>query len=112
MPTKTNTVIATRRSPNPRDPSTWPVVWRVVAPACSTDGDDWVFAEFDDEKEARKSYGQLRRTHYPVRLERVQCGPLPAGATDALARLLRSNAGAGEALGEISGFWTRPEARS
>jgi hypothetical protein len=98
---------------SPDKPETWPVIWRVTAPACSSYGADWVFLETDDEDNARKEYANLRRTGYPVRLERMQCGPLPNGAMQALAKLRASNQqNPGETAPEVMGFWTRPEARS
>jgi hypothetical protein len=65
-------------APKPDDPSTWPVFWRVVAPGAGSYNHDMVFLETEDEAKARKSFRTLRRGRWPVRLERISCGPLPA----------------------------------
>jgi hypothetical protein len=86
-------VKAAGRAPaRPDDPSTWPIVWRVVAPTAGSFNHDMVFIETEDEEEARKSFRGLRRQSWPVRLERVSCGPLPPQATANIVLLRATNA--------------------
>ncbi|HEY6483948.1 MAG TPA: hypothetical protein VIY54_10535, partial [Steroidobacteraceae bacterium] len=63
--------------PTPKSVKTWPILWRVVAPGAGSYDQDMVFIETADEAEARRSHAYLRRKKFPVRLERVACGPLP-----------------------------------
>jgi hypothetical protein len=77
-------------APRPNSPDTWPVIWRVVAPGAGSYDHDWVMCETDDEAEARRIYIERRRGGFPVRLERVSCGPLPKGFTSKLAKLRAS----------------------
>ena len=80
------------RQPQPDDPSTWPVIWRVVAPGAGSFGHDMVFTETEVERDARTQLVQLLRQGLPVRLERVACGPLPPGAVPNIVLLRASNA--------------------
>ena len=68
------------RKPRADSPETWPIVWRVAMPAAGSFNHDMTMLETTDEAEARRIFGNLRRVRYPVRLERVSCGPLPKGA--------------------------------
>lgn len=103
---------ATRTIASAEKPDSWPVVWRVVAPSCGNYGHDMVFLETGAEVEARERYRNLRRTGWPVRLERIHCGPLPTGATENLKRLHALNAQSpGSALSEIQGYWTKAPRR-
>ncbi len=84
----------------------WPVIWRVVAPACGSYDHDMVFLQTDSEKEARRRFHGLRCRDWPVRLERVQCGPLPAHALVALAETREMNAqGPGTSMREVPAYW-------
>ncbi|HEV2268996.1 MAG TPA: hypothetical protein VGR92_06025 [Steroidobacteraceae bacterium] len=65
-------------APIPGDPSTWPIVWRVVSPAAGSYDRDMVYIETESETEARARYAVTREAKLPARLERVSCGP---GAT-------------------------------
>ena len=56
----------------------WPVIWRVVSPGAGSYDHDMVFLETESEAYAVKQYASLRRSDYPVRIEQVRCGPLPA----------------------------------
>jgi hypothetical protein len=78
-------------APKPDDPSTWPILWRVVAPCAGSFNHDMVFIETRDEEEARNSLCALRRS-WPVRIERVSCGPLPAQAASNIVLLRATNA--------------------
>lgn len=80
------------KCPKPEDPNTWPVLWRVVAPTAGSFNQDMVFMETEDEKEAEKSLRGLRRQGWPVRLERVACGPLPPQALSSIVLLRATNA--------------------
>jgi hypothetical protein len=51
------------------------VLWRVTAPAAGNDEGDITLVETPSEAAARKSYERLRTSRWPVRLERVRCGP-------------------------------------
>jgi hypothetical protein len=89
----------------------WPVIWRVVAPNCGSYGHDMLFIETADEGSAREKYRSLRCAQWPVRLERVQCGPLPANAKSDLAKLYGANAqNPGDVMRAIPGRWTRGKA--
>jgi hypothetical protein len=94
MSTKKRTAAkaAGRASALPDDPSTWPIVWRVVAPTAGSFNHDMVFVETEDEQEARSALGNLRRQSWPVRLERVSCGPLPPQAVASIVLLRATNA--------------------
>ena len=99
------------RNRNPKSLSSWPIVWRVVAPAAGSRNRDMMMLQTDDEREARKRYGYLRRGGWPVRIECVQCGPLPEDARPKLAELRVAN---GQAQGQkrlpaIAGYWTHGE---
>jgi hypothetical protein len=84
----------------------WPVIWRVVAPACGSYGHDMVFIETESETEARSHFHGLRCGQWPVRLERVQCGPMPAKSQEKLERMRESNAqNAGATMREIPAYW-------
>jgi hypothetical protein len=84
----------------------WPVIWRVVAPACGSYDHDMVFLETADEAEARRRWRYLRRTDWPVRLERVQCGPLPAKAKKKLEEVRdRNGQNPGTSMREIPAYW-------
>jgi hypothetical protein len=98
-----------KRRPDPRRPETWPVIWRVVAPGASTYGHDWVFLESEDERNARKEFGGLRRCGWPVRLERVSCGDLPAQPHMSLDRLHTSNNTRGSRRPPTRGAWRRAQ---
>lgn len=59
----------------------WPVFWRVTMPAVRDSDNDWLWFETADESQARRRCTALRRSGWPVRLERVQQQPLlPHGA--------------------------------
>jgi len=84
----------------------WPVIWRVVAPACGSYDHDMVFLETESEKEARRRFHGLHCGEWPVRLERVQCGPLPRGAKESLESLRSANAQtAGTQIREVAAYW-------
>jgi hypothetical protein len=68
---------STAGAPKPDDPSTWPIVWRVTAPAAGGYDHDVVFLEAEQEEEARERLEAVRESGFPARLERVACGPLP-----------------------------------
>ena len=78
--------------PKPDDPATWPVVWRVVSPCAGSFNHDMTFTETDDEAEARDTLRELRKVGWPVRLERVSCGPLPPQAASDIDLLRATNA--------------------
>jgi len=87
-------------------PEQWPVVWRVVAPRAGSYGHDMTFIETDSEEEAMRELRGLRRSGWPVRLERVQCGPLPAGAKRNLEMLRAAGPqNAGDAFPHVAGYW-------
>jgi len=89
-------------------PQTWPVIWRVVAPRAGSYNHDMVFIETEDEREARQQFHALRRTGYPVRVERVECGPLPAGSKANLVALRAANQqNAGEGMPKVAGYWEK-----
>jgi hypothetical protein len=88
------------------DPDTWPIVWRVVAPACGSHDHDMVFLETQNEAEALEAFKSGRRQGYPVRLERVSCGSLPKGALALLKSLWSGNAQKpGTKMREVLGAW-------
>jgi hypothetical protein len=89
-----------------RNPDNWPVIWRVTAPACASYGRDWIFVETECEAEARRVFHASRCGGYPVRLERVQCGPLPEYAPQALKQLFDAHAQTAGAAMRVSGHWT------
>jgi hypothetical protein len=101
---------APRSAPNPRDPSTWPVIWRVLAPHAGSYDHDSVYIETAKESDARSCYAHLRRRGYPVRLERVSVGPLPKGAEATLAEHRAMNPqNPGTTMRPIPGAWeSRP----
>jgi hypothetical protein len=104
MGTRKSNRVTTR--PSSQDPSTWPVVWRVVAPAAGSYDHDMVYLATEDEGQARSFYRELRRGHHPVRLERVSCGPLPQDAKDVLDQMRSASPqNPGSSIGEIPGFW-------
>lgn len=80
------------------NPESWPIVWRVVFPACGNNGRDMVMLESPDAAEARSRYLGTRRGGYPVRLERVSCGPLPGNFEDRRAEWLAPVKGQGNSL--------------
>jgi hypothetical protein len=83
------------------------VIWRVVAPCAGSYDHDTVYVETESEEDARHMHRNLLRTGYPVRLERVQCGPLPAGAKTSLAEQRSGNPQElGTQLRHIPGYWT------
>jgi len=84
----------------------WPVVWRVVAPACGSYDQDMVFLETESEKEARHQFHSLRCCEWPVRLERVHCGPLPAKAKTSLKQLRGANVqNPGTRMRKVAAYW-------
>jgi hypothetical protein len=90
----------------PTDIKKWPVIWRVVAPACGIYDHDMVFLESESEREARARWLTLRRRDWPVRLERVQCGPLPAQAKEKLNEVRVTNGqNEGAPMREIPAYW-------
>lgn len=92
-------------------PEAWPTIWRVVAPRAGSYNHDMVFLETEDEREARRQLHALRRAGYPVRFERVECGPLPAGAKADLVALRAANPqNAGEGFPKVAGYWEHPGA--
>ena len=94
------------REAQPNEPSTWPVVWRVVAPAAGSYDHDMTFLETEDEAEAQRQLEALRCSGSPVRLERVQCGPMPRGSQAALSSLRAVNAqNPGAAMRDVLGSW-------
>lgn len=93
--------------PDPGNPATWPVIWRVVAPCCGSHDHDMVFIETDDEAQARATYKGARHGGHPVRIERVQVGPLPKDATTVLEVLRRANAqNPGTTMRAVPGAWS------
>jgi len=80
------TVSQIRKSAEPQHYDSWPVYFRVVAPACGSYDHDMVFIETEDEAEARSTLKGLLSGGHPVRLERVQAGPLPAAYRPTLQR--------------------------
>jgi hypothetical protein len=95
---------------HPDRPDTWPVVWRVVAPAAASYNHDWVFLETEDEAEARQAYRNLRAGgEWTVRIERVSCGPLPKAAKVSLGELRAMNPqNPGAKMRPVLGYWERP----
>lgn len=92
--------------PKPNNPETWPVVWRVVAPGAGSFDHDMTFISTDDEAEARSVYRSLRASQHCVRLERVQCGPLPQDSERKLTELRASNPqNPGTRLRPVAGLW-------
>lgn len=89
------------------DHESWPVIWRVVAPGAGSYNHDMVFLETDREREARSFLTELRAGGYAVRLERVQCGPLPAGAAGALSDLRSLNPQNPGAERTVLGCWEK-----
>jgi hypothetical protein len=93
--------------PEISDPSTWPLIWRVVAPCCGSHDHDMVFIETKDEQNARAHLRSLRRTGYPVRLERTSCGPLPRGADERLLELRQASPqNPGTSMRQVLGAWS------
>jgi hypothetical protein len=89
------------------NPDTWPIFWRVVAPAAGADGRDVVFTEADDRAEAQRLYDRLHSSGYPVRLERVSCGPLPTNAALILgSERFAMQRHATTSLREVLGVWS------
>ncbi len=85
----------------------WPVIWRVVAPGAGSYDHDMVFLETESEADAVKQYTRLRRGGYPVRIEQVRCGPLPARYVEKLPELRGMNAqNPGTKMREIPGAWS------
>jgi hypothetical protein len=100
-------------TPKTANPDTWPVIWRVVAPSAGSYDHDMVFIETADEQVARTHFRSLRRTGYPVRLERISCGPLPRGADERLLELRKAtpqNVGAG--MRQVPGAWSDRDHRA
>ena len=94
------------RKPRADSPETWPIVWRVAMPAAGSFNYDMTMLETTDEAEARRIWGNLRRVRYPVRLERVSCGPLPKGARKELASFWRGNQqNPGAKMRKVLGYW-------
>ena len=94
------------KKPRPDAPDTWPIVWRVVAPAAGGYDHDMVFLETDDETEARRRLDSVRESGFPARLERVACGPLPGDARKALSALrAESPQNPGADMREVLGHW-------
>jgi hypothetical protein len=92
--------------PHPESPDTWPVIWRVVAPGAGSYDHDTVFTETHREEDARHTHRSLCRSGYPVRLERVQCGPLPAASETSLAEMRAHNPqNPGTQLRRVPGHW-------
>jgi hypothetical protein len=84
----------------------WPAVWRVVAPACGSYDHDMMFLETESEAEARRRFHALRGAEWPVRLERVQCGPLPAKAKTSLDQMRSANAqNPGTSMRNVPAYW-------
>ncbi|HEY3786879.1 MAG TPA: hypothetical protein VGL55_16505 [Steroidobacteraceae bacterium] len=87
-------------------PETWPVIWRVVAPGAGSYDHDMVFLETEIEVDARKCHDNCRREGYPVRLERIACGPLPQGSREQLASIRSGSVqNPGTKLRAIVGAW-------
>lgn len=104
---KTKPQPARRVRPDSDRPETWPVVWRVVAPRAGSYNYDGTFFETQVEAEARKWLKRCRADGYPVRLERIACGPLPVGSRASLQRMRNrgtQNPGATK-LPAFAGFW-------
>ena len=90
----------------------WPVIWRVVAPGCGSFDTDMVFIRTKDETEARRRFNGLLRAKWPVRLERVACGPLPGDAKKAITKVRSANPqNPGTNLRADPGFWTARDGR-
>lgn len=97
-----------KAAPRVDRPDTWPTIWRIVAPGAGGYGHDMVYAETEDEAEARRMYHAHLCSGHPVRLERVACGPLPTGADRALDRLRAvSPQNPGTERAPVLGLWTR-----
>ena len=85
----------------------WPVIWRVVSPGAGSYDHDMVFLETESEADAVKQYQRLRRTGWPVRIEQVRCGPLPADFIKDLAIVRDANAQNPDTkMREIPGAWS------
>jgi hypothetical protein len=98
--------LSTATAPKPDDPSTWPIFWRVTAPAAGGYNHDFVFLETEQEAEARDRLQAVRESGFPARLERVSCGPLPDDARAALAALRAENPqNPGARMREVLGAW-------
>ena len=112
MATRNVTAIRSRSRAlaRPDSPDTWPVIWRVVAPGAGGYNHDTVYLETPSERDAQHAHRQLLQSRYPVRLERVHCGPLPTGAERSLATMRKQNPqNSGDEPRPILGKW---EARS
>jgi hypothetical protein len=87
-------------------PAAWPTYWRVVAPCAGGYDHDLVFICTTDEAKARTMYAGLIESEHPVRLERVSCGPLPAGYSESLAELRSASPqNAGAAMRPVLAAW-------
>lgn len=97
----------TKQTKSTQHADTWPVVWRVVAPGAGSYDRDMVFAEVEHEDMARRELAAARRAGWPVRLERIACGPLPPNAERRLIELRSTNAqNAGAEMRKIGGMWS------
>ena len=98
--------LSTATTPRPDNPATWPVVWRVTAPAAGGYDHDLVFLETENEDQARRYLAGVRRSGFPARLERVACGPLPGDARAALPALrAESPQNPGARMRQVLGAW-------
>lgn len=98
--------LSTSAAPKADDPATWPVIWRVTAPAAGSYNHDIVFLECEDEVDAREHLQAVRASGFPARLERVSCGPLPCDARTALMALRAENPqNPGARMREVLGAW-------
>jgi len=84
----------------------WKVIWRVVAPCAGSYDHDMVFGDGLTEAAARRMFDGLRKGGHAVRLERVECGPLPnkaAGTIEKVRSLSPQNPGT--KMRAIPGAW-------
>lgn len=99
-------------APDPRHPESWPVIWRVVVPTGGSYNHDLVMTETESEAEARDSYRSLRHAKWPVRLEKVLCGPLPKDGAKAIAEARKASPqNPGSAPRPVLGAWSKPARR-
>ena len=98
----------TRNTAVERYTKDWPVIWRVVAPAAGSYDHDMVFLETESREEAIKFFRTSRRSGYPVRVEKVCCGPLPQDYECALTKWRNLNAqNPGSAMRRIPAAWSK-----
>lgn len=85
----------------------WPVVWRVTAPSAGSYDQDMVFLTTTDRDAAVQQFESLREGNWPVRIEKMSCGPLPDDCLDTLRQIRAANAqNPGTEMRPIDGAWS------